>query len=133
MLLLNVELFLPDSAWFIITLWILVVDQWLFLGNFVSFLPKINFQIIAEIFLKVLIYIHNTNPNQIDNKHIMKRKWSCNNYTNINKTNNHLSSQVIEHNKHIITRGIGNTDPGLGQSQKCGRIKSVNGIPTLPS
>ena len=76
MLLLNVELFLPNSAWFIITLWKLVADQWLFLGNFVSFLPKINFQIITEIFLKVLIYIHNTNPNQIDNKHVILWKES---------------------------------------------------------
>jgi len=23
--------------------------------------------------------------------------------------------------------------PGLGQAQKCGHVKSVNGIPTLPS
>jgi hypothetical protein len=28
--------------------------------------------------------------------------------------------------------GFGNPDPGLRQSQKYGRVKRVNGIPTLP-
>jgi hypothetical protein len=28
--------------------------------------------------------------------------------------------------------GFGNPDPGLGQSQKYGRVKRVNGIQTLP-
>jgi len=27
---------------------------------------------------------------------------------------------------------VGNPVPGLGQAQKCGRVKPVNGIPNLP-
>ena len=50
------------------------------------------------------------------------------NSTNINKTiNSHLNSLNI--NK-IMTYGMGNPDPGLGQAQKYGSIKQVNGIPT---
>jgi len=26
--------------------------------------------------------------------------------------------------------GVGNSGPGLGQAQKCGRVKRLNGIPT---
>jgi hypothetical protein len=32
-----------------------------------------------------------------------------------------------------MTYDVGNPDPGLGQAQKCGRVKPVNGIPTLLS
>jgi len=34
-----------------------------------------------------------------------------------------------------MTYDVGNLGPGLGQAQKCGRFKPVNGIPiaTLPS
>jgi hypothetical protein len=32
-----------------------------------------------------------------------------------------------------MTYDIGNPGLGLGQAQKCGRVKLVNGIPTLPS
>jgi hypothetical protein len=53
-----------------------------------------------------------------------------NNSNNINKTNNHLSTQNIEHKKKTITYGIGNSGPGLGQAQQCGRVKPINGIPT---
>ena len=35
--------------------------------------------------------------------------------------------------KRIMTYDIGNPDPCFEKVQKCGRIKSVNGIPTLPS
>ena len=31
------------------------------------------------------------------------------------------------------TYDIGNAGPGLGQAQKYGGVKPVNGIPTLPS
>jgi hypothetical protein len=31
-----------------------------------------------------------------------------------------------------MTYDIGNPGPDLGQAQKCGRLKLVNGIPTLP-
>jgi hypothetical protein len=31
------------------------------------------------------------------------------------------------------TYDFGNPSPDLGQTQKCGRVKLVNGIPTLPS
>jgi len=34
--------------------------------------------------------------------------------------------------KMIMTYDIGNPVPGLGQTQKCGRVKPINGIPTLP-
>jgi hypothetical protein len=53
-----------------------------------------------------------------------------NNSNNINKTNNHLSTQNIEHKKKPITYGIGNSGPGLEQAQQCGRVKPINGIPT---
>ena len=50
-----------------------------------------------------------------------------NNYNNINKASNH-------HFPHAIYKkpwhGIGNPDPVLGQTQKCGRFKLVYGIPT---
>lgn len=32
-----------------------------------------------------------------------------------------------------MTYEVRNPAPGLGQVQKCGRVKSVNGIPTFPS
>jgi hypothetical protein len=37
--------------------------------------------------------------------------------TNINKINNYLSPQIIEHKKKNAKR------PGLGQTQKCGDVK----------
>jgi hypothetical protein len=40
-----------------------------------------------------------------------------------NKTNNHFSSQTIEHKKD---HDIGNPDPGLGQAQHCGGVIAVN-------
>jgi len=52
------------------------------------------------------------------------------NSTNINKTNNHISPQIIEHKKdHNIW--LFNPVPGLGQVEKCGRVKPVNRIHTL--
>jgi hypothetical protein len=45
-----------------------------------------------------------------------------NNFTNINKTNNHLSPQIIEYEKEYV----GNPGPSLGKAQKCQMI------PTLP-
>ena len=54
-----------------------------------------------------------------------------NNSTYINKINNHLShSNSLNINK-TTTYDIGNPGPGLGQTQKCGRFKSVN--PNPPS
>jgi hypothetical protein len=32
-----------------------------------------------------------------------------------------------------MTYAVGNPGPGLGQTQKCGEVKLVNGIPTLIS
>ena len=55
-----------------------------------------------------------------------------NNSTNINKTNNQLSPELTEHKKDNDIC-IGNLGPGLGQAQKCGWVKPVNRIPTLPS
>ena len=48
-----------------------------------------------------------------------------NNSTNINKTNNPFSPQIIEHKKKSMTYDDGNTTPGLGQAQKCGRDNLV--------
>jgi hypothetical protein len=42
--------------------------------------------------------------------------------TNINKTNSHLSSQLIE----ATAYGIENPGHGLGQTQKCVGVKPVN-------
>jgi hypothetical protein len=30
-----------------------------------------------------------------------------------------------------MTYDVGNPGPGLGQAQKCGRVRQVNGIPNL--
>jgi hypothetical protein len=32
-----------------------------------------------------------------------------------------------------LAYGIGNPGPGLGQAQKCGKVKLVNGFSTIPS
>jgi len=53
-----------------------------------------------------------------------------NNSTNINKTNNDLSPQIIELKKRL--KYVGNPDPGLRQAQKYGRVKPIIGIPNLP-
>jgi hypothetical protein len=50
-----------------------------------------------------------------------------NSSTNINKTKNHFSPQLAE---HTIVVNLG---PDLGQAQKGGRFKQVNGVPTIPS
>ena len=51
-----------------------------------------------------------------------------NNAMNINKTNNHLSAEIIEHKK-TTTLGINHPYSGLGQAHKCGGVKSINGDP----
>jgi hypothetical protein len=51
------------------------------------------------------------------------------NSTIINKTNNQISLEVIEH-KQITIYGVGNTDSGLAQAQKIVSYNQVNGIPT---
>jgi hypothetical protein len=50
---------------------------------------------------------------------------------NINKTNNHISPQIIEHITNTTIYDAGNTGPGLGQANKYGRVKPVNGISTI--
>jgi len=52
------------------------------------------------------------------------------NFTNINKMNNHLSTDLTEYKK-TMTFYFGNSGPGLGQAQQYGGVKSVNGIPIL--
>ena len=52
-----------------------------------------------------------------------------NNFTNVSKTNNYLSPQIIEHKKKYMTFANGNLDPGLGQAQKCGGVKLHATIP----
>ena len=55
-----------------------------------------------------------------------------NNFTNISKTNNHLWPSIIEHIKKeekTTAYGLGNPDLDLRQTQMCGGIKPVNGIP----
>ena len=52
-----------------------------------------------------------------------------NNSTNIKKKQtitSHLNSLNIK--KKTMTYDVGNPGPGLGQAQKCGRVKPVNGI-----
>ena len=39
---------------------------------------------------------------------------------------------MVNNSTRKWTYDIGNLGPGLGQAQKCGRVKPVNGIPTLP-
>ena len=45
--------------------------------------------------------------------------------------NNQLSSYM--NTKKTTTHDVGDPGPGLGQAQQCGGVKSVNGVPTLPS
>ena len=53
--------------------------------------------------------------------------------TRINKMNNHLSPWLTECKKRVrVQRHMMLKSPGLGQAQKCGRVKPVNGIQTLP-
>ena len=40
-----------------------------------------------------------------------------NNSSNIIKTNNHLSPQLIEHEKKTMTSDIGNPGPGMGDAK----------------
>ena len=57
-----------------------------------------------------------------------------NNFININKKNNDLSPQLIEHKKDHMTNDVGKPDPDLGQVQKCDGVKpvkTVNGITNL--
>jgi hypothetical protein len=53
-----------------------------------------------------------------------------NNFTNINKTTSPLNSLNIKKTKIY---DVGNPGLGLRKAHKCGRVKLVNGIPTLPS
>jgi hypothetical protein len=41
-------------------------------------------------------------------------------FTNISKSNNHLSPQIIQHKKDNDIYGVGNQGSGLGQTQKYG-------------
>jgi len=50
-----------------------------------------------------------------------------NSFTDINKTNNNLSPEIIEHKK--TTLDIGNAGPGWWLAQKYSRGKPVNGVP----
>ena len=43
------------------------------------------------------------------------------NPSNINKTNNYISPQIIEHKK-TTTYDVGNPRPGMGQTQQCGEL-----------
>jgi len=55
-----------------------------------------------------------------------------NNFTNINKTNNHLSPQAIKYGEKNMTNDDENPGPGLGKARKCGSVKQVNAIPIVP-
>jgi hypothetical protein len=59
--------------------------------------------------------------------HVVIYKAFLSDSTNTYKTNNHLSPQIIEYKKRIMTYiyGIGNPGPGLGQAPKCGRVNQV--------
>jgi hypothetical protein len=60
-----------------------------------------------------------THVNHIERGNIDTSSSMVNNSTNINKANNHLSSQPIEHKKRLMTNDIRNPSPGLGQTQSC--------------
>lgn len=47
-----------------------------------------------------------------------------NNSININKMNNHLSSQTIKTQNKIMTFDVGNQSSGLGEAQKSGVQKN---------
>jgi hypothetical protein len=47
-----------------------------------------------------------------------------NNFTNINKTSNHLSPYITEHKKET-TYDVGNSGPDLGQAQICGMAMHI--------
>lgn len=50
------------------------------------------------------------------------------NFTNINKTNNHLLHKTIEHKKTATSYGAENQSPGQGQTHKCGGVQPVTEI-----
>jgi hypothetical protein len=61
----------------------------------------------------------------------MKRKFRqwCSTIPSISaKSNNHLSPKITEHKTMTIPDDVKNSGPGLGEIQKCGGIKSINGI-----
>jgi hypothetical protein len=69
---------------------------------------------------------------------LWKKKVSTiivNNLTNINKTNNHLSSQIIEckEDRGTQMQSYANPGHGLGQVHKCVGVKLVKEIPTQTS
>ena len=47
-------------------------------------------------------------------------------WTNIYKTNNHLSLQTIKHKKTTLC-GVAQPGPSFGHAQKCGEVKPVHG------
>ena len=49
-----------------------------------------------------------------------------NNYTNINKTDNHLWPQIMQH-KRTTKHNMGNPGPGLEQTQSRVGVKQVKG------
>jgi hypothetical protein len=51
-------------------------------------------------------------------------------FTNINKTNNHNSPQLTEQKK--TTTYVENPRPASGQAQQCYGVQSVKRITTLP-
>jgi hypothetical protein len=53
-----------------------------------------------------------------------------NNFTNINKIS-HLNPLQTKKGGGAMAYDVGNPDPGMGQAQKCGGVKLVNGIPIL--
>jgi hypothetical protein len=56
-----------------------------------------------------------------------------NQFTNINKTNNHLSPSLNSLNiKKTTTCDVGNSGPGLELVQKCSGVSGY-GIPIIPS
>jgi len=59
---------------------------------------------------------------------ILKRKfikqwWSRIPPILFNKTYNHLSPHISEHEQNTTTYGVRNPGPGLGQTQTCGGVK----------
>jgi len=62
---------------------------------------------------------------ELNTNNPLQRKFKVMIYNSINKTNNNLSSQIIEHKTdHDIS--------WLDESTKCGRVNPVDGNQTLP-
>jgi hypothetical protein len=91
---------------------------------------NISLLLINKILVHVITYYTILNPFVMTGK--FEQWWSTIPSTKINKMNNRLSPQIIEHKKTTTYMyDVGNPWPGLGHAQKGGGVKPVNKNPTL--